>query len=83
MYLFGEVKEIEKFFVILWKVYNASFFFAYRVQWFFSAMINSTQEKKDDIIWIIKMINALIKSESQKKKEKLYFYMVYKKWFIL
>ena len=57
MYLFGEVKEIEKFFVILWKVYNASFFFAYRVQWFFSAMINSTQEKKDDIIWIIKMIN--------------------------
>ena len=69
--LFGEIKEIEEFFVFLCKVCNASFFFAHRVHWFLSAMINAAQEKKDDIIGILKMINTLFKSESQKKKEKL------------
>ena len=69
--LFGEMKAIEEFFVFLCKVCNASFFFAHRVHWFLSAMINAAQEKKDDIIDILKMINTLFKSENQKKKAKL------------
>ena len=69
--LFGEVKAIEEFFVFLCKVCNASFFFAHRVYWFLTAMINSAQEKKDDILDIVKMINTLFKSESKKKKEKI------------
>ena len=69
--LFGEMKEIEEFFVFLCKVCNASFFFAHRVHWFLSAMINVAQEKKDDIIGILKMINTLFKSENQKRKTKL------------
>jgi hypothetical protein len=69
--LFGEVKAIEEFFVFLCKVCNASFFFAHRVHWFLSAMINSAQEKKEDIISILKMINTLFKSESRNKKNKL------------
>ena len=52
--LFGEVKDIEEFFVFLCKVCNASFFFAHRVHWFLSAMIDASQEKKDSIIKIIK-----------------------------
>ena len=66
--LFGEIKAIEEFFVFLCKVCNASFFFAHRVHWFLSAMINNAQEKKDDIISILKMVNTLFKSESKKKK---------------
>ena len=74
--LFGEFKDIEQFFVFLCKVCNASFFFAHRVHWFLSAMINNAQEKKDDIISILKMINTLFKSESKKKKNKLeHFYI--------
>ena len=69
--LFGEVKAIEEFFVFLCKVCNASFFFAHRVQWFLSAMINNSQEKRDDIISILKMVNTLFKSESKKKRNKL------------
>ena len=69
--LFGEVKAIEEFFVFLCKVCNASFFFAHRVHWFLSAMINNAQEKKEDIISILKMINTLFKSESKGKKNKL------------
>ena len=69
--LFGEMKAIEEFFVFLCKVCNASFFFAHRVHWFLSAMINASQEKKEDIISILKMINTLFKSESQKRKNKL------------
>ena len=69
--LFGEMKAIEEFFVFLCKVCNASFFFAHRVHWFLSAMINAAQDKKDDIIDILKMINTLFKSENQKKKAKL------------
>ena len=69
--LFGEVKAIEEFFVFLCKVCNASFFFAHRVHWFLSAMINNAQEKKDDIISILKMINTLFKSESRSKRNKL------------
>ena len=62
--LFGEMKAIEEFFVFLCKVCNASFFFAHRVQWFLSAMINASQEKKEDII-------SIFKSESKKKLNKL------------
>ena len=69
--LFGEMKAIEEFFVFLCKVCNASFFFAHRVHWFLSAMINAAQEKRDDIIDILKMINTLFKSENQKRKTKL------------
>ena len=69
--LFGEVKAIEEFFVFLCKVCNASFFFAHRVHWFLSAMINNAQEKKEAIISILKMVNTLFKSESKNKKNKL------------
>ena len=69
--LFGEVKAIEEFFVFLCKVCNASFFFAHRVQWFLSAMIENAQEKKNDIISILKMINTLFKSENKNKKNKI------------
>ena len=69
--LFGEMKAIEEFFVFLCKVCNASFFFAHRVHWFLSAMINASQDKKEDIISILKMINTLFKSDSQKRKNKL------------
>ena len=69
--LFGEVKAIEEFFVFLCKVCNASFFFAHRVHWFLSAMINNAQEKKEDIINILKMVNTLFKSESRNKKNKI------------
>ena len=69
--LFGEMKAIEEFFVFLCKVCNASFFFAHRVHWFLSAMINASQDKKEDIISILKMINTLFKSESKKRINKL------------
>ena len=69
--LFGEMKAIEEFFVFLCKVCNASFFFAHRVHWFLSAMINAAQDKKDDIINILKMINTLFKSENKKRRNKI------------
>jgi len=69
--LFGEMKAIQEFFVFLCKVCNASFFFAHRVHWFLSAMINASQEKKEDIINILKMINTLFKSENKKRKNKI------------
>ena len=74
--LFGEVKAIEEFFVFLCKVCNASFFFAHRVHWFLAAMINSSQEKKEQIMNILKMVNTLFKSENRNLKNKLtYFYI--------
>ena len=69
--LFGELKAIEEFFVFLCKVCNASFFFAHRVHWFLSAMIDNAEEKKENIISILKMINTLFKSENKNKKNKL------------
>ena len=69
--LFGEVKAIEEFFVFLCKVCNASFFFAHRVHWFLLAMIKYAQEKKDEIVNILKMVNTLFKSENRKKRNKL------------
>ena len=69
--LFGELKAVQEFFVFLCKVCNASFFFAHRVHWFLSAMINADNKKKDDIITILKMINTLFRSESEKKMNKI------------
>ena len=69
--LFGEVKDIEEFFVFLCKACNASFFFAHRVHWFLSAMIDAAQEKKEDIVSILKMVNTIFKSEDEANKKKL------------
>ena len=81
--LFGGVKEIEEFFVFLCKVCNISFFFAHRVHWFLSAMINSAQDKKDDVINILKMVNTLFKSEDKKLRKKINkFYLTNSEKFI-
>ena len=69
--LFGDIKAIEEFFVFLCKVCNASFFFAHRVHWFLSAMINAAQEKKQDIVNILKMVNTVFKSPSRKMRNKI------------
>ena len=69
--LFGEMKDIEEFFVFLCKACNLSFFFAHRVHWFLSAMIEASEEKKENIIQILKMINTLFKSENEENKNKL------------
>ena len=69
--LFGDIKAIEEFFVFLCKVCNASFFFAHRVQWFLSAMINAAEEKKESIINILKMVNTVFKSPTKKSRNKL------------
>ena len=81
--LFGEMKAIEEFFVFLCKVCNASFFFAHRIHWFLSAMINASQDKKEDIISILKMINTLFKSENKKRINKISnFYIANSKQFM-
>ena len=69
--LFGDIKAIEEFFVFLCKVCNASFFFAHRVHWFLSAMINAAQDKKQDIVNILKMVNTVFKSPSKKMRNKI------------
>ena len=69
--LFGDLKAIEEFFVFLCKVCNASFFFAHRVHWFLSAMINAAEEKKEKIIEILKMVNTVFKSPSKKTRNKI------------
>ena len=69
--LFGEMKTIEEFFVFLCRVCNTSFFFAHRVHWFLSAMINFAQDKKDEVINVLKMVNTLFKSENKKVKNRL------------
>ena len=69
--LYGEVKGIQDFFVFLCRACDTSFFFAHRVHWFLAAMINSAQEKKDDVINTLKMVNALFKSETKKSRKKI------------
>ena len=69
--LFGDIKAVEEFFVFLCKVCNASFFFAHRVHWFLSAMINAAQDKKQDIVNILKMVNTVFKSPSKKMRNKI------------
>ena len=66
--LFGEMKDIEEFFVFLCKACNLSFFFAHRIHWFLSAMIEASEDKKDSIIRILKMINTLFRSENEENK---------------
>ena len=69
--LFGDIKAIEEFFVFLCKVCNASFFFAHRVHWFLSAMINAAEEKRENIINILKMVNTVFKSPTKKSRNKI------------
>ena len=69
--LFGEVKAIEEFFVFLCRVCNTSFFFAHRVHWFLSAMINSAQEKKDEVINNLKNMNTLFRSENKRMRKRI------------
>ena len=69
--LFGDMKDIEEFFVFLCKACNLSFFFAHRVHWFLSAMIEASQDKKENVIQILKMINTLFKSENEENKNKI------------
>ena len=69
--LYGELKGIQDFFVFLCRACDTSFFFAHRVHWFLAAMVNHAQEKKDDVINTLKMVNALFKSESKKMKKKI------------
>ena len=65
------MKDIEEFFVFLCKACNLSFFFAHRIHWFLSAMIEASEDKKESIIKILKMINTLFKSENVSKKTKI------------
>ena len=69
--LFGDIKAVDEFFVFLCKACNASFFFAHRIHWFLSAMINAAEEKKEKIIEILKMVNTVFKSPSKKTRNKL------------
>ena len=69
--LFGDIKAVDEFFTFLCKVCNASFFFAHRVHWFLSAMINAAEEKKESIINILKLISAVFKSPYKKGRNKL------------
>ena len=69
--LFGDIKAIEEFFVFLCKACDASFFFAHRVHWFLSAMINAAEEKRDKIIEILKLVNTVFKSPSKKTRNLL------------
>ena len=52
------------------------FFFAHRVHWFLSVMINNAEENKENIIEFLKMISTLFKSENKEKRNKIeYFYI--------
>ena len=67
--LYGGVKEIDEFFVFLCRVCNASFFFAHRVFWFLSAMIENSGEKKEMIENILNMINTIFLSETENEEK--------------
>ena len=67
--LYGGVKEIDEFFVFLCRVCNASFFFAHRVFWFLSAMIENSGEKKEMIVNILNMINTIFLSEKEEDEK--------------
>ena len=73
--LFGEVIYIQEFFAFLCRAANLNFFFAQRVHWFLSAMINAEEEKRDEIIQILKMINTLFKSEKDNNNNLINFYI--------
>ncbi len=73
--LFGEPNDVNEFFAFLCKAANLNFFFAQRVHWFLSAMINVEQEKKKEIINILKMINTLFKSEENSNNKLINFYI--------
>ena len=67
--LFGEMKDIEEFFVFLCKACNLSFFFAHRVHWFLSAMIEASQEKKENTENSQKSGKSIIELEDNSNKE--------------
>ena len=69
--LFNEIHYIEEFFSFLCQAAYINFFFAQRVHWFLSAMIEAEEQKKDEIINILKMINTLFKSENISDKNNL------------
>ncbi len=69
--LFNELKYIEEFFAFLCKAAYINFFFAQRVHWFLSAMIDNVEEKKDKIISILQMINTLFESENNRDQNNL------------
>ena len=69
--LFNELKYIEEFFAFLCKAAYINFFFAQRVHWFLSAMIDIEEEKKDKIISILQMINTLFESENNRDQNNL------------
>ena len=69
--LFNELKYIEEFFAFLCKAAYINFFFAQRVHWFLSAMIDIEEEKKDKIISILQMINTLFRSENNSDQNNL------------
>ena len=73
--LFGEVIYVEEFFAFLCRAANLNFFFAQRVHWFLSAMINVEEEKRKDIINILQMINTLFKSEENNNNNLINFYI--------
>jgi len=81
--LFGDIKAVELYLAFLCKVCNTSFFFAHRVHWFLSAMINAAEEKKASIIEILKSVNTLFKSPDKKSRNKLeQFYIANSEEFI-
>ena len=66
--LFCGEKDLDEFFLFLCRACGLNLFFAHRVHWFLSAMLNDTQEKKNEIQNIISMLNTLFKSESTNEK---------------
>ena len=69
--LFGGIKAIKAYLSFLFKVCSTSFFFAHRVHWFLSAMINAAEEKKERIIEILQSLNTLFKSPYKKNRNKI------------
>ena len=69
--LFGDIKAVDAYLAFLCKVCSTSFFFAHRVHWFLSAMINAAEEKKGSIVRILKAVNTLFKSPEKKNRNKL------------
>ena len=66
--LFCGEKDLDEFFVFLCRACGLNLYFAHRVHWFLSAMLNDTNEKKNEIENILLMLNTLFKSESPKEK---------------
>lgn len=66
----GDFESNEGFYYFLLKVCNTSFFFAHRVHWFLSAMLNNDQENIENIRHMLYMVNSIFKTENKQKKKK-------------